>query len=318
MRESLIENSPSGQGLAGGLAPRKLPPAEGKLLRSPAQQVAFHSRVSAQTVGNSLKTPLRGRDLQGALPPANSPRRPRSGGLATAGRLGALAATAVATVSGCIPSELVLKDPVVNWQRLGIDRVAVEAVPPGAFAAGARSPSTRSPATPIATGDPALLSRESVRAAELLRFALMQSAFDVGKPGARTARLELAVTRVSLRQVARVSQDDAEPADSGPVTLGQNPQSTQVMGAPDSAQPGDIAVRAILEVQLVEAGQTRPIWSKVARGSVDYRPPQSLFSAEPEKLDARTEELLRGLAVRRALLQVVRKLLPRYTYQDVE
>ncbi len=260
------------------------------------------------------------RALSPTGPQEGPPQAPRSraarlqrGGLAIAGLLWFFAGTALA-IPGCIPSELVLRDPVVNWQRLGITRVAVVTIP----ATYAPAHAVQSLATPVATGDPALLSRESARAAELLRFALMQSAFDVGRPGPGTARLEIAVTRVSLGRVTADAPGDVDLPPGRPLTLDPNPQSAGTPGSPRSVRPGDIAASAVLAVRLVEAGQTRPIWSKVARGHVDYRPPQSLFGAGPDRLDARTAELLRGIAVRRALLQVVRELLPSYRYQDVE
>ncbi len=84
-----------GSHLQGALPPANYPPAAGKLLRSPARQVALHSRVSAQTVGNSQKSVI-------------GPRRAVSpGALATSARLTstrgpakALASTPAAATGG--------------------------------------------------------------------------------------------------------------------------------------------------------------------------------------------------------------------------
>lgn len=248
----------------------------------------------------------------------------------------ALLATALLAIAGCAPQELVLRPSVVSWGRMGVTRVSVVAVAPGTFVAAKPASGSARPlriqlvssaglsadaspsldASPSANASPSLdadatvLAHESAEAAQLLSFALAQSAFDLAPAGPRAASLELAVTSLTFARDDGQSDDASAPADASDSQGASGP-----VGGGLFAQP-DLKVTAVLEARLLLPGQSRPIWKRRAVGVVPFQASQALFS-DSDQLDPATIALLRGIAVRRALRHLARELLPRYQYQEL-
>jgi hypothetical protein len=202
-------------------------------------------------------------------------------------------ALAVAAIAGCMPQELVLRRASLDWDAMGILTIAV---------------------TPAATGD---LVPATNDAAELLAFALRQSAVSVGN-APDLPRLEVSVREVALADAAAPASvtDAARPA--GRLTF-----LREELGY---ARPPSRVVRATVLVRLVHPGSERPLWFKEAIGTVDlgvgarsapgdepFPPAQN--AGQPG--DAEALEFYRDIAVRRALKQVADDLLPHYEYRDL-
>ncbi|MBM3270242.1 MAG: hypothetical protein FJZ01_21620 [Candidatus Sericytochromatia bacterium] len=200
-----------------------------------------------------------------------------------------LAACAVALAAACMPHELVLRRASLDWDSLGITQIAV---------------------LPEATGDLAPLS---VDAAELLAFALKQSAVSVA-----TAP-ELPRLDVTVKEVAISEEGASDPAQPRRIT-----SLRQEMGY---GRPPSRIVRATVLVKLMHPGSTRPLWFKEAIGTVDLGAARGAQNAGDEPFppaqrldrqdDAEALAFYRDIAVRRALKQIADDLLPHYEYREL-
>ncbi|MBU6427431.1 MAG: hypothetical protein KGR26_00325, partial [Cyanobacteria bacterium REEB65] len=210
----------------------------------------------------------------------------------------------------CTPYELVLRRSPIDWERLGVNDVAVEAVPAAAMltlASGSIEPASYQVQAATLSASPADLAKLSASAAELLRFALEASALDVRKVAPAVPRLEIGVTDVCV-----VDRDDS-PTEVEPESSSHESRSPW--------DPGGKLLRATLHVRLLAPGQAKPLWSKEAKGWVEYQKPDgflSLLDASSSAAMARDDlELLREIAVRRALKPILDELVPRYDYEEL-
>jgi hypothetical protein len=235
----------------------------------------------------------------------------------------AIAAAAVGA-TGCMPQELKLRRASVDWESLGMQSVVVQAVPPTPTAKGTEPTKTASlqasgsisPAMPPA--DLTVLTRD---AAELLAFALAQSAVTVAEIGATTGpRLEVTVQGVAL------STEEVEVKE---VDASKRPRT--LMSIRDEyvypRQPERV-IKATVVARLVDPAQTRPVWFKVAIGTVDLGaaraaqptavdpfPPAARLDREDDK---EALDFYREIAIRRALKQIADDLLPHYEYVELK
>lgn len=229
-------------------------------------------------------------------------------------------------VGACMPQQLVLRRASVDWESIGIRSVAVVPVPPPAKASMVTSNSSPSPVVPPATADEgavgygeADLEPATRDAAELLTFALRQSAVDVVGTEWEPARVELTVKEIKVEKEKRTERELAAALR----------QSTLLSIRDD---PGYLRasriVKATVFAKLVQPGSSRPLWFKEAIGSVDLGLSRSAAASAGDPFPplgrsdrSGEEEVLRfyrEIAVRRALKQIADDLLPHYEYVEVK
>lgn len=212
-------------------------------------------------------------------------------------------------VQGCAVMELVVRRSSLDWDKLGLQAVAVVSVPPPVPVKMITSnAASQSPA--IAPPDLAAATRD---ATELLIFALRQSAVYVQPEKLGKPHLEVTVKEISLTG-DNESSVPASPSEGIPSIRSE-------MGYPRQSES---QVKATVFVRLVDPSSSRPLWFKEAIGVVEMVSPRT-FGPQTTDLfpPPRTADggpslaYLEEIAVRRALKQVVDEMLPRYEYQEV-
>ena len=245
-------------------------------------------------------------------------------------------------LSACMPQELVLRKSSVDWDSLGMRVVAVVPVapPPRArmltsfpasgstdTAAPAAAESITAPSAPPSAateapgggygeGDLGLATRD---AAELLTFALRQSAVEIVESRPGLPRLELTVKEITAEEEVRDEKD-----------LGVALRQSTILSLRDDVGylRATRVVRATVSARLLDPGATRPVWFKEAIGSVDIGMSRSAAASAgdpfppPSRTDGAAEEdvlrFYREVAVRRALKQIADDLLPHYEYVELK
>lgn len=254
-----------------------------------------------------------------------------------------LVASLPALVAACMPQQLVLRRASVDWESMGIRAVAVvpitpprsarsgpglDAARPGAevsaaaagnaAAAGPADADDRIRASGYSEDDLEPATRD---AAELLTFALKQSAVEIAPPdeaNASLARIELTVKDIRTEEEKLGEREVAAALR----------QSTLLSLRDDAGYlRTSRVVKATVLARLVEPGSSRPIWFKEAIGSVDMGLSRSSAASAgdpfppPSRADRSGEEevlrFYREIAVRRALKQIADDLLPHYEYVEV-
>ncbi|MBI6546135.1 MAG: hypothetical protein HY692_05035 [Cyanobacteria bacterium NC_groundwater_1444_Ag_S-0.65um_54_12] len=232
--------------------------------------------------------------------------------------IGAWLLVMLAGITGCSMQELILRRSAVDWGHLGIKELVVIPATPSTEVSGDRTLAAQGTAMIFASANETELSAMTATAAELLTFALRESAVVVKPNEFEQPRLE-----VTVKEAVAVSKSaTAITAPLAKREFGTLPYVRQELGS----QPNqEIQFRAVVEARLIVPATSQTLWHKEAVGMVEL-PQTSNFTwsnREPDTVtpESKTSEETLGffqeVAVRRALGQLTDELLPRYEYRDL-